>query len=82
MRSAFGVRRLAFGDRVSRFEVHCRYASRVYSVGPWTLTMIMHELRFGMLYLRRIATGAFSSPVLGQIENYVFAQIGLVMIID
>jgi len=44
--------------------------------------MIMHELRFGMLYLRRIATGAFSSPVLGQIENYVFAQIGLVMIID
>jgi HAE1 family hydrophobic/amphiphilic exporter-1 len=36
---------------------------------------------FGMLYLRRIATGAFSSPVLGQIENDVFAQIGLVMII-
>jgi HAE1 family hydrophobic/amphiphilic exporter-1 len=36
---------------------------------------------FGMLYLRRIVTGAFHSPVQGQIENNVFAQIGLVMII-
>jgi hydrophobic/amphiphilic exporter-1 (mainly G- bacteria), HAE1 family len=36
---------------------------------------------FGMLYLRRIATGAFVSPFLVQIENNVFAQIGLVMII-
>jgi hydrophobic/amphiphilic exporter-1 (mainly G- bacteria), HAE1 family len=34
-----------------------------------------------MLYLRRIATGAFVSPFLVQIENNVFAQIGLVMII-
>jgi hydrophobic/amphiphilic exporter-1 (mainly G- bacteria), HAE1 family len=36
---------------------------------------------FGMLYLRRVATGAFVSPFLVQIENNVFAQIGLVMII-
>jgi HAE1 family hydrophobic/amphiphilic exporter-1 len=36
---------------------------------------------FGMLYLRRAVTGAFFSPVLVQIENDVFAQIGLVMII-
>jgi HAE1 family hydrophobic/amphiphilic exporter-1 len=36
---------------------------------------------FGMLYLRRAATGAFVSPFLVQIENNVFSQIGLVMII-
>jgi HAE1 family hydrophobic/amphiphilic exporter-1 len=36
---------------------------------------------FGMLYLRRAAVGAFVSPFLVQIENNVFAQIGLVMII-
>ncbi len=36
---------------------------------------------FGMLYLRRAATSAFGSPFLVQIENNVFAQIGLVMII-
>ena len=36
---------------------------------------------FGMLYLRRALTGAFVSPFLVQIENNVFAQIGLVMII-
>jgi multidrug efflux pump len=36
---------------------------------------------FGMLYLRRVATGAFVSPFLVQIENNIFAQIGLVMII-
>src|SRR6202007_345769 len=36
---------------------------------------------FGMLYLRRTATGALVSPFLVQIENNVFAQIGLVMII-
>jgi HAE1 family hydrophobic/amphiphilic exporter-1 len=36
---------------------------------------------FGTLYLRRLATGAFLSPYLVQIENNVFAQIGLVMII-
>jgi HAE1 family hydrophobic/amphiphilic exporter-1 len=36
---------------------------------------------FGMLYLRRIVTGAFVSPFLVQIENNIFAQIGLVMII-
>ncbi len=36
---------------------------------------------FGMLYLRRVATGAFGSPFLVQIDNNVFAQIGLVMII-
>ena len=36
---------------------------------------------FGMLYLRRVATGALVSPFLVQIENNVFAQIGLVMII-
>jgi hydrophobic/amphiphilic exporter-1 (mainly G- bacteria), HAE1 family len=36
---------------------------------------------FGMLYLRRELTGAFVSPFLVQIENNVFAQIGLVMII-
>jgi hydrophobic/amphiphilic exporter-1 (mainly G- bacteria), HAE1 family len=36
---------------------------------------------FGMLYLRRAITGAFVSPFLVQIENNVFAQIGLVMII-
>src|SRR3984893_12384463 len=35
----------------------------------------------GMLYLRRVTTGALVSPILGQIENNVFAQIGLVMII-
>jgi len=32
---------------------------------------------FGMLYLRRVITGAFVSPYLVQIENNVFAQIGL-----
>jgi HAE1 family hydrophobic/amphiphilic exporter-1 len=36
---------------------------------------------FGTLYLRRVATGAVLSPFLVQIENNVFAQIGLVMII-
>ena len=36
---------------------------------------------FGMLYLRRVVTGEFFSPFLVQIENNVFAQIGLVMII-
>jgi hydrophobic/amphiphilic exporter-1 (mainly G- bacteria), HAE1 family len=36
---------------------------------------------FGMLYLRRVLTGAFVSPFLVQVENNVFAQIGLVMII-
>ena len=36
---------------------------------------------FGMLYLRRAATGALVSPFLVQIENNIFAQIGLVMII-
>ena len=36
---------------------------------------------FGMLYLRRVATGALVSPFLVQVENNVFAQIGLVMII-
>ena len=36
---------------------------------------------FGMLYLRRLAAGAFGSPFLIQIDNNVFAQIGLVMII-
>ena len=34
-----------------------------------------------MLYLRRVLTGAFVSPFLVQVENNVFAQIGLVMII-
>jgi hydrophobic/amphiphilic exporter-1 (mainly G- bacteria), HAE1 family len=36
---------------------------------------------FGMLFLRRVMTGALVSPILGQVENNVFAQIGLVMII-
>jgi HAE1 family hydrophobic/amphiphilic exporter-1 len=36
---------------------------------------------FGTLYLRRVATGAVVSPFLVQIEDNVFAQIGLVMII-
>jgi hydrophobic/amphiphilic exporter-1 (mainly G- bacteria), HAE1 family len=36
---------------------------------------------FGMLYLRRVMTGTFVSPLLVQVENNVFAQIGLVMII-
>jgi hydrophobic/amphiphilic exporter-1 (mainly G- bacteria), HAE1 family len=36
---------------------------------------------FGMLYLRRFVTGAFLSPYLVQIDNNIFAQIGLVMII-
>jgi HAE1 family hydrophobic/amphiphilic exporter-1 len=36
---------------------------------------------FGMLYLRRVTTGALVSPFLVQVENNVFAQIGLVMII-
>jgi HAE1 family hydrophobic/amphiphilic exporter-1 len=36
---------------------------------------------FGMLYLRRVTTGALMSPFLGQVENNVFAQIGLVMMI-
>jgi hydrophobic/amphiphilic exporter-1 (mainly G- bacteria), HAE1 family len=35
----------------------------------------------GLLYLRRTAAAAFVSPFLVQIENNVFAQIGLVMII-
>ncbi len=34
-----------------------------------------------MLYLRRVLTGALVSPFLVQVENNVFAQIGLVMII-
>jgi hydrophobic/amphiphilic exporter-1 (mainly G- bacteria), HAE1 family len=33
------------------------------------------------LYLRRVVTGAFLPPILVQIENNVYAQIGLVMII-
>jgi HAE1 family hydrophobic/amphiphilic exporter-1 len=36
---------------------------------------------FGMLYLRRTVTGTFFSSFLVQIENNIFAQIGLVMII-
>lgn len=36
---------------------------------------------FGVLYLRRAVTAAFFSPYLVQIENNIFAQIGLVMII-
>jgi hydrophobic/amphiphilic exporter-1 (mainly G- bacteria), HAE1 family len=36
---------------------------------------------FGMLYIRRFVTGAFMAPYPVQIENNVFAQIGLVMII-
>ncbi len=36
---------------------------------------------FGLLYLRRVTTSAFVSPFFVQIENNVFAQIGLVMII-
>ncbi len=36
---------------------------------------------FGLLYLRRVTTSALVSPFLVQIENNVFAQIGLVMII-
>jgi HAE1 family hydrophobic/amphiphilic exporter-1 len=36
---------------------------------------------FSLLYLRRVVVGAFVSPFLVQIENNVFAQIGLVMII-
>jgi HAE1 family hydrophobic/amphiphilic exporter-1 len=36
---------------------------------------------FGLLYLRRLATGALMSPFLVQVENNVFAQIGLVMMI-
>src|SRR6516162_8133834 len=36
---------------------------------------------FGLLYLRRVVVGAFVSPFLVQIENNVFSQIGLVMII-
>jgi HAE1 family hydrophobic/amphiphilic exporter-1 len=35
----------------------------------------------GALYLRRLIAGAFLPPVLVQIENNVYAQIGLVMII-
>jgi HAE1 family hydrophobic/amphiphilic exporter-1 len=35
----------------------------------------------GALYLRRVVTGAFLPPILVQIENNVYAQIGLVMII-
>jgi hydrophobic/amphiphilic exporter-1 (mainly G- bacteria), HAE1 family len=35
----------------------------------------------GALYLRRLVTGAFLPPILVQIENNVYAQIGLVMII-
>jgi len=34
-----------------------------------------------MIYLRRAAVGAFVSPLLVQVENNVFAHIGLVMII-
>jgi HAE1 family hydrophobic/amphiphilic exporter-1 len=36
---------------------------------------------FGMLYLRRLVSGAVESPFLVRVENNVFAQIGLVMII-
>jgi HAE1 family hydrophobic/amphiphilic exporter-1 len=36
---------------------------------------------FGLLYLRRLITGMFLPPYQVQIENNVFAQIGLVMII-
>src|SRR5258707_9856664 len=36
---------------------------------------------FGMLYFRRLVTGMFLPPYQVQIENNVFAQIGLVMII-
>src|ERR1700738_4802133 len=36
---------------------------------------------FGMLYLRRLVSGAVDSPFLVRVENNVFAQIGLVMII-
>ncbi|MBV9392337.1 MAG: efflux RND transporter permease subunit, partial [Verrucomicrobia bacterium] len=36
---------------------------------------------FGLLYLRRIAIEQFASPFLLQIDNNVFAQIGLVMIV-
>jgi HAE1 family hydrophobic/amphiphilic exporter-1 len=36
---------------------------------------------FGLLYLRRVVTGMFLPPYQVQIENNVFAQIGLVMII-
>jgi HAE1 family hydrophobic/amphiphilic exporter-1 len=36
---------------------------------------------FGLLYLRRLVTGMFLPPYQVQIENNVFAQIGLVMII-
>src|SRR5258707_4643707 len=36
---------------------------------------------FGMLYLRRLVTGMFLPSYSVQIENNVFAQIGLVMII-
>jgi HAE1 family hydrophobic/amphiphilic exporter-1 len=36
---------------------------------------------FAMIYLRRAAVGAFISPLFVQVENNVFAQIGLVMII-
>jgi HAE1 family hydrophobic/amphiphilic exporter-1 len=35
----------------------------------------------GMLYLRRVMTATFVSPLMVQVENNVFAQIGLVMII-
>jgi hydrophobic/amphiphilic exporter-1 (mainly G- bacteria), HAE1 family len=35
----------------------------------------------GALYLRRLVAGAFLPPILVQIENNVYAQIGLVMII-
>jgi hydrophobic/amphiphilic exporter-1 (mainly G- bacteria), HAE1 family len=35
----------------------------------------------GALYLRRVVTGAFLPPILVQVENNVYAQIGLVMII-
>ncbi|HEX6563550.1 MAG TPA: efflux RND transporter permease subunit [Chthoniobacterales bacterium] len=35
----------------------------------------------GALYLRRVVAGAFLPPILVQIENNVYAQIGLVMII-
>ena len=36
---------------------------------------------FGMLYLRRAQPARIASPFLVQIENNIFAQIGLVMII-
>jgi hydrophobic/amphiphilic exporter-1 (mainly G- bacteria), HAE1 family len=36
---------------------------------------------FALLYLRRIISGAVLSPSLVQIENNVYAQIGLVMVI-